>query len=282
MNNITNTQISSLMHTGMSSSDEEDDNTLMLNDDDNINFDDDLFNDEEDNHFSQLQENEIANSQVDYGQNNISWKQFIVNKASSSKYVARINDFLHWQLDSRVTAGANSLVDKLVLYFQASHLALKDNGSMEARYAPTTLRGWFSMFVRFWQLTGKGNLHVLCPIIELNITCWETIYNSKVAKTLTKEDCLALYSLPSTSSNLILKCFCILALHIAGRNCETTYLTWDCLHVLHNDDNEKSYRLTFERKKRRGVASTHSQYCIITGETEVLNNTLFPNLFCNA
>jgi len=118
-------------------------------------------------------------------------------------------------------------------------------------------------------------LKIICPIIELNLTSWENTYFAKVAKTLTKEDCLALYSLPNTAKILSYKFFCILALHIARRNCETTYLTWNCLKALHSDDtNEKSYRLSFDRKKSRGISSSHAQYCIITGEIEVIFSVL--------
>jgi len=53
-------------------------------------------------------------------------------------------------MDSNVTQGANTLEDQLVLYFQAQHAALQENNNSKARYAPTTMRGWFSMFVRFW------------------------------------------------------------------------------------------------------------------------------------
>jgi len=208
---------------------------------------------------------EIERAHVDYGQNSIGWKQFITNTATSPKYVARVNDFLHWQLDPDVTIGASTLEDKLVLYFQAQHASLQDNGSSKSRYAPTTMRGWLSMFARFWQLTGKGNLKTICPIIELNLKSWESTYDSKSAKSLTKEDCLQLYSLPNTSRTLAYKFFCVVAMHIAGRSCETIYLTWKCLEALHNDDNEKFYRLTFDRKKRRSVASIFAQYCLITG-----------------
>jgi len=118
-------------------------------------------------------------------------------------------------------------------------------------------------------------LKIICPIIELNLTSWENTYFAKVAKTLTKEDCLALYSPPNTAKILAYKFFCILAPHIAGRNCETTYLTWNSLMALHSDDtNEKSYRLSFDRKKRRGNSSSHAQYCIITGEIELIFSVL--------
>jgi len=169
-------------------------------------------------------------------------------------------------MGSNHTFGANTLEDKLVLYFQKSHLLFTDNNP---RYAPTTMRGWLSMFLRYWQLTGKGNLKVLCPIIELNITAWETEYNSKSAKTFTKDDFYQLYQMLSTHSYLLLKVFCILAIHIAARNCKVVYLTWNCLETLYNDEHEKSYKLSFESKKRRGAASSHSNYCIITGQIEV-------------
>lgn len=135
------------------------------------------------------------------------------------------------------------------------------------------------MFSRFWQLTGKGDLHVLCPIIELNITSWGKTYNTRGAKALTKDDCLQLYSIPSTPANLILKFFCILALHIAARQCETTYLNWECLEVLKTTENDKCYKLSFARKIRRGTGSALPQYCIIDGEIEVLYITTFYCFF---
>jgi len=131
--------------------------------------------------------------------------------------VARIGDFLRWQLISEVAKSVTTLEDKLILYFEENHNAKKVDGSGEGRFAPTTLRGWFSMFVRFWQLTGKGNLHVLVPIIEINLMSWESTYESTSAKALTKQDYLTLYSLSSTDESLSIKFFCVLAIHIAGR-----------------------------------------------------------------
>jgi len=96
MSNISDSQLFSLMHTGLSSIDEEEINeTELLGDEDDIDiFDQDIFSDE-DLHLSQFQEMEIEKSKIDYGQNSIGWQQFIFNTATSSKYVARVNDFLH-------------------------------------------------------------------------------------------------------------------------------------------------------------------------------------------
>jgi len=52
---------------------------------------------------------EFERSHFDYGQNCIGYQQFITNTATSAKYVTRLSHFLHWQLDSKVTQGANSL-----------------------------------------------------------------------------------------------------------------------------------------------------------------------------
>jgi len=72
------------MHTGLSSSDEgEVDNavsTLLIGEEENIDLDEDIFSD--DNfHLSQLQSLEIERADIDYGQNCISWQQFITNTA---------------------------------------------------------------------------------------------------------------------------------------------------------------------------------------------------------
>jgi len=107
----------------------------------------------------------------------------------------------------------------------------------------------------------------------------ESKYNAKSAQTFTKEDFLQLYEMPSTHSNLLLKVFCIVALHIAARNCEAVYLTWNCLEILHNDKQEKSYKLNFKRKKRRENIVPHAQFCIITGEVEVLLIYFYQSFF---
>jgi len=65
--------------------------------------------------------------------------------------------------------------------------------------------------------------------------------------------------------------FCILAIHAAARNSETTNLTWSCLEALHNNEtDEKQYKLNYLRSKRRGMAAPHTNCCLITGEKEVL------------
>ena len=222
---------------------------------------------ENDHLFSQFQASRV--DEVDFGQNAIAWKRFINNTSSGKVYSARIYDFLEWVMNKREeTSETNDLHVYLIFYFDAEHCEVK--GDLTPRYGPTTLRGWFSMFMRFWQLSGKGHLRTLCPSIELDLLAWESDYNVKVATTFCKEDIVIFYGLPNTPEILSLKLFLVLAIHIAARSCETTNLTWGNVDSMVDSRGVCSYKITFERKKRRGLANAQPQYCLITGTEEVV------------
>jgi hypothetical protein len=76
--------------------------------------------------------------------------------------------------------------DALITYFMKMR---KENNADEQRaYAPTTMRGWFSMFKAFWLHTGRGDLEALVPLISTKLNHWQAAYITEKASTFTKED----------------------------------------------------------------------------------------------
>jgi hypothetical protein len=44
----------------------------------------------------------------------------------------------------------------------------------EKGYAASTLFGWWSIFVKYWEMTKQGNLKICLPIIEPTLKKWAT------------------------------------------------------------------------------------------------------------
>ena len=55
-------------------------------------------------------------------------------------------------------------------------------------YAPSTLRGWKTMFDQFFAHSGKGNLDSLQPLLESNLKKWKKASVVKKAKKFTQRE----------------------------------------------------------------------------------------------
>ena len=100
---------------------------------------------------------------------------------SSARYRERILDFLKYADQCDVGADCNSLVKCLLDYFELKRREKKP-GEETPRFCGTTLRGWFSMCLKFW------DLRVIAPILENNISKWEKTEVVVKAATFEKED----------------------------------------------------------------------------------------------
>jgi len=118
---------------------------------------------------------------ADSGQEHPDWKEFLRTFPSRKAYSDRVNHFILWQ---NQIIDNSDLLARLKVYFQVHHDMLKENGS--AFYAPTCFRTWFSIFLKFWNFTGKGNLKSLAPLLYSNLTVWETGYEEAHAEPFTR------------------------------------------------------------------------------------------------
>jgi hypothetical protein len=96
-----------------------------------------------------------------------SWNSFLTNFKSSHVYVQRVKDFLSWK--SKFGEGT-SLEANLITYFDYKNSEINEEGVR--RFSASTMCTWFSIFVTFWKHTSRGNLKLLCPIIEDNLKKW--------------------------------------------------------------------------------------------------------------
>jgi hypothetical protein len=95
----------------------------------------------------------------DYGQRHPDWISYLEGLKSVHTYKNRVDDFILWQ---HKIIDESDLVARSKLYFTTSAALLNSSG--KKRYAPTVFKSWFSMFLKFWALSGKGDLNVLAPI----------------------------------------------------------------------------------------------------------------------
>ena len=89
--------------------------------------------------------------------------------------------------DCDVGADFNSLVKCLLDYFEVKRRKKKP-GKETPRFCGTTFRGLFTMFLIFWRYTGLGDLGIIAPILEDNISKWEKTEVVVKASTFEKED----------------------------------------------------------------------------------------------
>jgi hypothetical protein len=111
----------------------------------------------------------------DNGQNHPDWISFLESFESGKVYKKRVNDFLLWQHHS--IKDDSDLLARLKLYFK-EYQALK-TPSGKKKYAPTAFNIWFGVFLKFWRLTGKGDLALLAPILKENNKSGKQGYKEK-------------------------------------------------------------------------------------------------------
>lgn len=104
----------------------------------------------------------------------------MANFASAKLYEERILSFFHYQDDKD-----GGFVTNHIEYFDDAHEKLKDGSRV---YSPTTLRGWLSMFSKFYFLVHKRDLKMDAPIIENQIDKWEKECVVAKARTFTKQN----------------------------------------------------------------------------------------------
>ena len=111
--------------------------------------------------------------------------------ASAKEYKARVIDFLLWFQASKFKPENESFLNPtnglelgLIQYFYHSRSQNKTTG--EPMYCAGKLRGWFSIFLKFWKFTGKGNLRTKCNIIEDEIGKWEKLEDVKQSMVFSK------------------------------------------------------------------------------------------------
>lgn len=110
------------------------------------------------------------------------WQQFLRSIKNSTVYENRMKDFLMWFAKR---SEPSELHVELGRYFHVRHDETDEDGN--AKYAPTSLRSWLSVFRNYWQYTGLGDLRILAPLIEKDIGRWEKIYKCKKAAVFTKD-----------------------------------------------------------------------------------------------
>jgi hypothetical protein len=118
------------------------------------------------------------------------WESFLEGFKSRPIYEARVADFESFVFEktgkqySDLTG--NDAVGYLIDYFDNAHA--KEDGEGRKTYAATTLRSWFSVFLKLWSCTGRGDLRQSAQIIENNLSKWEKSQVVVKAKTFLKED----------------------------------------------------------------------------------------------
>ena len=154
---------------------------------------------------------------------NASWQLCMQNSLSATTYLDRIEIFVRW------SESIHSLDDfhaKLIQYFQFEKDKLCEDTSSGVK-PPISMRGWVSIFKKWYFHLGHGDLTEKLPIIEQNLNMWEKSHVVLKASTFDSQDLQKFHNLPNTSSTILLKCFSVLAIAFAARGCEIYHLDWN-------------------------------------------------------
>ena len=98
-------------------------------------------------------ENTPAEEVINYGQLHPDWITFLTTFGSAKAYRKRVDHFIFWQsllIDDR------DQLARLKDYFFHHHAIKREDGI--PLYAPTAFRSWFSIFSKFWLISGRGDL----------------------------------------------------------------------------------------------------------------------------
>ncbi len=153
------------------------------------------------------------------------------------------------------------LWELILLYFE--------QGNSSGNYAPTTLRTWHSVFKRFLQLTMDTAIEKKLPILEIKINQWEKTHTITKAKVFPAEDWKKILQLDITPDSIVMIAYAIIGLAMAARGTEITYLNYDDVKKLLDDDGNLFYKIYFDRAKEDGPKSSERSFCFVTGKHEV-------------
>ena len=116
----------------------------------------------------------------DIDEENKDWVEFLEDFTSAEVYTLRIKNFKEF-INNNNNNNA-TVTENLNNYFNKHHA--------EKKFAPTCYRSWFSIFAKFWLITGNGDLKMILPQLYAKFDTWESGYNEKHARAFSKEEML--------------------------------------------------------------------------------------------
>ncbi|KAJ1401803.1 hypothetical protein B484DRAFT_437743, partial [Ochromonadaceae sp. CCMP2298] len=162
----------------------------------------------------------------DWGVSDPNLLTFFENFKSSKKYIVEHTKFLLFH-EKQTACSEADLIPNIVKYFKDSY-AKKTNrpgatadGLQDIKLkASTTLRGVFSVLIKFWQYTGRGELKKLAPLVTDLLGQWDKDHRTKQSATFTREHITRLLSSPDCPKMLLNKTYAVVSLALAGRGIE--------------------------------------------------------------
>eukprot|EP01031_Cornospumella_fuschlensis_P028042 gene28042-33861_t len=220
----------------------------------------------------ELQVDETSGSYDDFGQNSYQWQSFLSGMQSRKQYEKQVQSFISFHISYALEhPECSDLTENAVRYFD--YLRSKVDGKGDPLYAPTTMRSFLSMLTKFWQMTGKGDLKTMAPLIENNLDKWDKIYKPVKAKVFTKEQIGYFLRLADTPQVLLQKAYCVLSIAFAARGYEACTLSFDMIASATNEQTkERMYCVTFQRAKNTGPLESHRAFVLGAEEVGVLDN----------
>ena len=219
------------------------------------------------------------------GQNSPDWLEFLNHFTSAKLYNNRVLHFIEWMMSHREMD--EDIIASLKKYFWFHHDQKKMvKGIEKALYAPPVFRSWFSMLNKFWKVTEKGDLKVLCPALYESFTDWETGYTQSHAHEFTKEEMLRYHTeAPDDEEHLVIKAYTICATAYASRSSETHDMAFEYRNENTGTDlgikllPDGSFSIKYERNKVRGLRTLTDQHCLIQGDLEIKCLQKYLNTF---
>jgi hypothetical protein len=132
------------------------------------------------------------------------------------------------------------------------------------------MRGWLSIFCKFWKYVKLQDLKVVAPMIEANINAQEKKQKTaKQAKVFSSEELLNFYSQPKTANNLGDMAYAVMGISFGGRGAEIIEIEFkDVTRTVSVETGETQIKVSYQRKKEKGVPARGT--ALITGAIEVV------------
>jgi hypothetical protein len=128
-----------------------------------------------------------------------------------------------------------------------------DNGEM--MYKSSTLQGWCSMLKKFFEVTGRGNLEQLEPLIQIQLKNGENKIQKKTFS-IDEEDLRRFYDMDDTPEIIARNFYSVIANSFAGRGVECVDLLFENLKTI-KIENKDYFIVEFQRAKQSD-AMVHS------------------------
>jgi hypothetical protein len=204
------------------------------------------------------------------------WISFLHGFPSGPVYKNRLESFMEY---FNVHCEGETMSESARHYLEVHREMLNDKN--EIMYKSSTLQSWFSMLKKFFEVTGRGNLDALEPLIQSHLKKWRKQDTKTKAFAFDEEDLRRFYEMENTPDTIVRKFYSVIAKSFAGRGVECVDLQFENLKNI-KIEGKDYFIVEYQRAKQSDATEiTKISGSIISGDQELEIVNTYNNIAGN-